>query len=276
MKSMNDDPDRFLLAAFLPDEDRRRLVDEAGYDPRAAELIRASEALRQAVGEAAALRDDPGTPVALAYIAATRRFGTSGDTAWDAMLERLEERMMASPAAREAYRTLQERIEDLERNSDAEVHFRRLTGERPPRVLPLRSLLAAAVVVVAVIGTAIAGRLQEDPVARAAHDALRHASVGGLAFRGEDGIREAVRLQLLEARRLRLGLWPRYDIDAIDAARRELGLPRTAEDWLLVGVSGLMAGEREAAQIALQQASLMGANPTARRLLDDLARIGDP
>lgn len=275
MKSMNDDTDRFLLAAFLPADERRMLEREAGDDPLAAELMRASDALREALGEAAALRDDPGTPVALAYLAATRRFGAAGNTDWETLLTRLEERLVASPDARDAYRALGERIESLERESDAEVHFRRLTGQRPPRVLPLRSLLAAAAVVLAVAGTAFVGRLQEDPVARAAHEALRHASVRGLAFRGEDGVRESVRLRLLEARSLRFGLWPRYDIEAIDAARRELGLPRTAEDWLLVGASGLMAGDRISAQLALHQATRMSLDPTPRRLLEVLDREED-
>ncbi len=263
---MNPDHDRYLLAAFLPEDDRRALERDAEGDDAAREMVRASHELRAFIGEAEALRADAGSAPALAFLAAARLVSGRTDGAWDDLLERLERRLDDRPGARVTYDRLAARIRELEAASDAEAHFRRISGSDPPRIHRLRPLFAAAAVLLAVALTGVLGRALEDPVARAAHRSLVRSSRS--TFRGTVTGDAAPYARAAAGRHVVLGLWPVYDRDLLASVQREIADPDSAAGWLLAGQLRLMLGDHDGARFALEQAREGGLEREASGLLE--------
>ena len=261
--------ERYLLAAFLPEAERDALRREAGEDPRALDLIRASEALHAFIGEADELLSDASSESALAFLAASRISPGPRAPEWSALLERLEAEVNRRPEARAKYEELFDRIWSLEAGSDAEAHFRRLSGPDPPRVVRLRPLLAAAAAIAAVAIAGILGRALEDPVARAAHESLVRSSRS--AFRGASAEGTAYG-SAVRARHVILGLWPSYDRKVLESIDREMSEPDSAYAWLLAGQVRLMLGDCDGASVALRRARDLGLGVEATSLLE---RIDD-
>lgn len=260
---MAPDPDRYLLAAFLPDDERMALEQEAEEDPTALEMIRASHELRTFVEEANAVDDV--SESTLAFLAASRLASGNAEPEWQALLERLERRLDERPAARETYRLLTARIQELESGSNAEAHFRRIAGSNPPRVHRLRPLLVAAAVVVAVAVTGVLGHLLEDPVARSAHRSVLRST--RVTYRGTSIGNAAPYEKAAAGRIMVLGIWPIYDTQLLRRIEGEMTEPDSADEWLLLGQVRLMLGDRDGAAQALEHVHGPGAEREAATLL---------
>lgn len=269
LKNMTSDHDRYLLAAFLPDGERLALEREAEGDETALEMVRVSHELRDFIGEAEALRVDAGSEAALAFLAAARLASGRDDPEWSGLLDRLERRLDERIGAREAYRSLAARIRELEAASDAEAHFRRISGSDPPRIHRLRPLVAAAAVLAAVALTGVLGRVLEDPVALAAHRSLLRSSRAG--FRGAPTGDATPYARAAAGRRVVFGLWPTYDRKLLSGIERDLTEPDSAAGWLLAGQLRLMLGDHDGARTALRQARDGGLDREASILLDLIA-----
>lgn len=266
---MSEDPDRYLLAAFLPDDEAAALERAARGDDEASGMIRASRALRAMIGDVAALRSDAASEPALAFLAAARLAEGSPDREWKVLLDRLERRVTERPESLAVYRRLQDRIRQLESGSDAEAHFRRISGTDPPRIRSIRPLLAAAAVLLIVATAGVLGRVLEDPVARAAHESVRRTARAAPSFRGAPGPAPDARRRAADARRLVLGLWPVYDRAALADLARDPADSDVPGDWLLVGQARLMLGDRRGAELALLRVTRP--DPEAARLLQLIA-----
>jgi hypothetical protein len=269
LERMSEDPDRYLLAAFLPDDEAAALERAARGDDEASGMIRASRALRAMIGDVAALRSDAASEPALAFLAAARLAEGSPDREWKVLLDRLERRVTERPESLAVYRRLQDRIRQLESGSDADAHFRRLSGTDPPRIRSIRPLLAAAAVLLIVATAGVLGRVLEDPVARAAHESVRRTARAAPSFRGAPGPAPDARRRAADARRLVLGLWPVYDRAALADLARDPADSDVPGDWLLVGQARLMLGDRRGAELALLRVTRP--DPEAARLLQLIA-----
>lgn len=266
--------ERVLLAALLPDEDRAAWLSDAnpGGPGRAA-----IERLEKGLADAG-LRPDASESTMDTLAAHRSGLLPAERPAFDRRVEQLATTLPDAGDVLARWRERCERMAALDASLPAEAHFERLSGRsaspgrtaepaRVHRLWPVRWWAAAAVVVTLGAAGAI-GRVSEDEDARAAWRSVE-ARID-MRTRGPQAASDfgSWTQRALGSRSLRLGLWPVYDRDALDALERDVlesedGSP---ESLLLLGELRLMRGEREAGLVALRAAAGAG-NEQARVLL---------
>jgi hypothetical protein len=299
---------QLFLYGDLSDAERAEVERLARTDPARAALLAESRALAAFLAEARAA--DAGLPDATAlaeYVVGrhtSRRPPPEVAERYLRIEAALRERPELERQARAFLRALEQYAAEAE---DPAAQFERLTGrsltsrrpdvapaaaaDRPPLRLAarrpvLRLALAASLVLgVAYSGLAVASRAALPERARLADLGAIPDAYEGIVLRGEGaaypaGERYARALARLDAaRRAPLGLFPRYDAAALDAAARDLAAVASEADpasWeapeaaFLLGRIRLYQGrDREAAAAFTAVVDGDGPSaPEARRLLD--------
>lgn len=266
--------ERILLAALLSDEERASWL--SGADPGSPGRA-AMERLEKGLADAAP-RPDASEATMDALAAHRSGLSPAERPAFDRRVEQLAATLPDAGPVLARWRERCGRMAALDASLPAEAHFERLSGRsaspgrtaepaRVHRLWPVRRWAAAAVVLTLVAAGAI-GRVTEDSDARAAWRSVE--SRIDMRTRGPQAASDFGSWieRALGSRSLRLGLWPVYDRDALDALENDIleSEDGSAESLLLLGELRLMRGEREAGLVALRAAAGAG-NEQARALL---------
>lgn len=202
----------YLLAAFLAPEERRALEESARGNPEAERMIAESRELEEALRKGAA----PAPQILDAVAEAVCLIGPQ-DAPWR---RALQERLVGIPAVRDRLDAMRREVARLEQGSAAEAHFNALyPGRQAARRNGAWMAAAAIVLLVAVHGAwSVAA---EDPLRRAIWGQYRDPGAWRSAAVEADALAIA-RQAAVEARKTTLGMWPRYDLEALAQAEHLL------------------------------------------------------
>ncbi len=258
----------YLLAAFIPSSERKKMEERAGDDPEAWKEISASDRLKTALDSASRLENRELDDALLALVA----FGGHPDK--EGWKKRIRDRIALDESAAARLTEIEHRLAELQEGGSATAHFERITGHSVDGPGGPRWIwVSAAAVVVLLIASGMTMRMMEDAVARAVWSQYPAPQITrGIGTATSDLVR--VREMAVRARSSLLGLWPRYDQDLLRRAE-DLLFGRDDPPALLERARiQLMRGEGGLARLTLERLEVSDPE-RARDLLELIASKTD-